>query len=92
MQQGVSDKFERGDKLQLLERPISKLLDLQDPVSIIYVCLENLSCQVAHQLVDPSQGFEASNQTFIWVFKAEVKSSPNGYQKKILKTKSKEEG
>ncbi|XP_031276321.1 UDP-glycosyltransferase 73C3-like [Pistacia vera] len=63
------DKFERGDKASIDGDHCLKWLDLQDPSSVVYVCLGSLSRLAAPQLIDLGLALEASSRPFIWVIK-----------------------
>ncbi|KAE9465493.1 hypothetical protein C3L33_02598, partial [Rhododendron williamsianum] len=65
----VSDKAERGKKPSIEGTHCLDWLDLQDPGSVVYVCLGSLSRLTASQMIDIGLGLEESNRPFIWVVK-----------------------
>ncbi|XP_058205165.1 UDP-glycosyltransferase 73C6-like [Rhododendron vialii] len=65
----VSDKAERGKKPSIEGTHCLDWLDLQDPGSVVYVCLGSLSRLTASQMIEIGLGLEESNRPFIWVVK-----------------------
>ncbi|KAF7147795.1 hypothetical protein RHSIM_Rhsim03G0088300 [Rhododendron simsii] len=65
----VSDKAERGKMPSIEGTHCLDWLDLQDPGSVVYVCLGSLSRLTASQMIEIGLGLEESNLPFIWVVK-----------------------
>ncbi|KAL5709723.1 hypothetical protein ACHQM5_020380 [Ranunculus cassubicifolius] len=65
----VLDMFERGDKASIEKDACLSWLDLQNPQSVIYVCLGSQCRLIPSQLIELGLGLEASNCPFIWVIK-----------------------
>ncbi|KAL0316185.1 UNVERIFIED_CONTAM: UDP-glycosyltransferase 73C3 [Sesamum radiatum] len=75
-----SDKAERGNKTSIGGQECLKWLDLQEPGSVIYVCLGSISYLPTSQLIELGLALEASNRPFIWV----LRNAPQEFQTWLL--------
>ncbi|CAI9268019.1 unnamed protein product [Lactuca saligna] len=62
----VQDIAERGNKGVKNEHDCMKWLDLQEPKSVVYVCLGSLSYATTEQAIELALGLELSGIPFIW--------------------------
>ncbi|KAF9599003.1 hypothetical protein IFM89_033348 [Coptis chinensis] len=82
------DKAERGNRMSIDDRELSKWLDSKEPNSVVYVCLGSLCRLIPAQLMQIGLGLEASNCPFIWV----IRSGKNDWElKKLLSEENFEE-
>lgn len=63
------DKAQRGNKASISEHHCLEWLDLQQPNSVIYVCLGSLCNLTPPQLMELALGLEATKRPFIWVIR-----------------------
>ncbi|KAK1369372.1 Glycosyltransferase [Heracleum sosnowskyi] len=60
------DKVERGKKASINEHDCLHWLGMQNPCSVVYVCLGSLSRLATSQKIEIGLGLEESNRPFIW--------------------------
>ncbi|KAJ7972318.1 Glycosyltransferase [Quillaja saponaria] len=63
------DKTQRGNKASIDEHECLEWINLQQPNSVVYVCLGSLCNLIPLQLIELAVGLEASNRPFIWVIR-----------------------
>ncbi|XP_057438230.1 UDP-glycosyltransferase 73C25-like [Lotus japonicus] len=63
------DKAQRGNKASINEHHCLKWLDLQQPKSVVYVCLGSLCNLIPSQLMELALALEATERPFIWVIR-----------------------
>ncbi|MED6182109.1 UDP-glycosyltransferase [Stylosanthes scabra] len=63
------DKAQRGNKASIDEHYCMKWLDLQNPKSVVYVCLGSICNLTSLQLIELGLALEASKRPFIWVIR-----------------------
>uniref|UniRef100_A0A2P2IRD9 Uncharacterized protein MANES_08G015600 n=1 Tax=Rhizophora mucronata TaxID=61149 RepID=A0A2P2IRD9_RHIMU len=61
-----TDRLHRGNKASIDESQLLKWLDLQQPASVIYVCLGSLCNLITSQMIVLGLGLDASGKPFIW--------------------------
>ncbi|KAE9585428.1 hypothetical protein Lal_00018255 [Lupinus albus] len=63
------DKAQRGKKASISQHNCLKWLDLQQPKSVVYVCLGSMCNLIPSQLMELALALESTQRPFIWVIR-----------------------
>ncbi|OIW11312.1 hypothetical protein TanjilG_20461 [Lupinus angustifolius] len=63
------DKAQRGNKASINQHHCLNWLDLQQPKSVVYVCLGSLCNLIPSQLMELALALESTQRPFIWVIR-----------------------
>nr|UTM61884.1 UDP-glycosyltransferase 18860_115 [Pueraria montana var. lobata] len=63
------DKAQRGNQASINEHHCLKWLDLQQPMSVVYVCFGSMCNLIPSQLVELALALEDTKRPFVWVIR-----------------------